>query len=178
MLLEILRDVRDVRRGQGRQYGLGDVLFSTVLALLSGARSYRQIHSFIAARLELLSYFGIAWKRAPSYTGIRHIIQGCDRASLEEAFRRYSARLAQETPHGCAHVACDGKALRGSFDRMEDRAAAQLLSVFSTDGHLILAHADIAEKTNEIPAFQALVAELDLKDKLFTLDALHCQKKP
>jgi len=177
MLLDILRNVKDVRRAQARQYLLGDVLFATILACLSGARSYRQIHGFIVARLDGLSYFGIDWKRAPSYTGIRHIIQGCDPVSLEERFREYSARLSEATLHECTHLACDGKVLRGSFDRMDDRAAAQLLSVFATDGHLILAHADIAEKTNEIPAFQALIAELGLKDRLFTLDALHCQKK-
>ena len=39
-------------------------------------------------------------------------------------------------------------------------------------------HEEIDEKTSEIPVFQKLVAELGLKDFIFTLDALHCQKKP
>jgi hypothetical protein len=66
---------------------------------------------------------------------------------------------------------------RGSFDKFRDRAAAQVLSAFATDTSLVLAHVDIAEKSNEIPAAQALLAELGVpRGTIVTLDALHCQK--
>ena len=52
-----------------------------------------------------------------------------------------------------------------------------MLSAFATDTALVLAHIDIAEKSNEIPAAQALLAELGLAPgAIVTLDALHCQK--
>ena len=60
---------------------------------------------------------------------------------------------------------------------MSDQRAAQLLSIFAHDEQLILAHSDVAEKSNEIPAFQKLIKELTLEGKLFTLDAMHTQKK-
>jgi predicted transposase YbfD/YdcC len=41
---------------------------------------------------------------------------------------------------------------------------------------MILAHEVIDEKSNEIPAAQTLIAALGLKDRVFTLDAMHCQK--
>jgi predicted transposase YbfD/YdcC len=41
----------------------------------------------------------------------------------------------------------------------------------------VLAHVDIAEKSNEIPAAQTLLAELGVAEgSIVTLDALHCQK--
>ena len=50
-------------------------------------------------------------------------------------------------------------------------------SAFATDAALVLAHADIADITKEIPAAQTLLAELGLaKGALVTLDALHCRK--
>ena len=71
----------------------------------------------------------------------------------------------------------DGKTLRGSFDKFNDRAAAQVLSAFATDTALVLAHLDIAAKSNEIPAAQTLLAELGVAaGAIVTLDALHCQK--
>ena len=74
-------------------------------------------------------------------------------------------------------IALDGKTLRGSFDKFNDRSAAQVLSAFATDTALVLAHIDIAERSNEIPAAQALLAELGLTPgAIVTLDALHCQK--
>ena len=52
-----------------------------------------------------------------------------------------------------------------------------MLSAFATDTALVLAHVDIAEKSNEIPAAQALLAGLGLaRGAVVTLDALHCQK--
>ena len=52
-----------------------------------------------------------------------------------------------------------------------------MLSAFATDTALVLAHIDIAEKSNEIPAAQMLLAELGIaRDTIVTLDALHCQK--
>ena len=64
-----------------------------------------------------------------------------------------------------------------AYDTFRDRAAAQVLSAFAIDTALVLAHIDIAERSNEIPAAQTLLAELGVgRDALVTLDALHCQK--
>jgi hypothetical protein len=125
---------------------------------------------------ELRPLLGLKWKRIPSYCGLRDIIQGASTAELERAFRKYTAAVANGMPERCQVLACDGKTLRGSFDNLEDRKAAQLLSVFASESQLILAHSDIPDKTNEIPAFQELVKELGLTGKLFTLDAMHTQK--
>jgi hypothetical protein len=52
-----------------------------------------------------------------------------------------------------------------------------VLSAFATDTALVLAHVDIAGKSNEIPAAQALLAELGVASgAIVTLHALHCQK--
>ena len=51
------------------------------------------------------------------------------------------------------------------------------MSFFDTEQEIILAHEKIDEKTNEIPVFQRLLKELELENIVYTLDALHCQKK-
>src|SRR5277367_367627 len=42
---------------------------------------------------------------------------------------------------------------------------------------LVLAHIVIDGKSNEIPAVQKLLEELDVAGHIVTLDAMHCQKK-
>jgi hypothetical protein len=74
-------------------------------------------------------------------------------------------------------VALDGKALKGSFDAFNDAKARQILSAFAADTALVLAHIEIDEKSNEIPAAQELLEELDVAGHIVTLDAMHCQKK-
>ena len=178
-LLDVLADVPDPRRAQGQLYKLPYVLLFAILAIVTGCNSYRGIVTFIGVhRRRLNAAFGLNWRRAPAHTAVRYILQGLDPAGVEAAFRRHAALLqaARATP-GQGSVALDGKTLRGSFDKFNDRAAAQVLSAFATDTALVLAHVDIAAKSNEIPAAQVLLAELGLASgAIVTLDALHCQK--
>jgi hypothetical protein len=88
--------------------------------------------------------------------------------SVRAAQTNSAARAAP----GQGSIALDGKTLLGSFDRFRDRAAAQVLSAFATDTALVLAHVDIADKSNEIPAAQMLLAELGVgPGAIVTLDA-------
>ena len=178
-LLDILAQVPDPRRAEGKLYKLPYVLLFAILAIVSGCNSYRGIVTFIAVhRRRLNAVFGLTWRRAPAHTAVRYILQGLDPAGVEAAFRRHAALLqAARTTPGKGSIALDGKTLRGSFDKFHDRAAAGVLSAFATDTAFVLAHVDIAEKSNEIPAAQALLAELGIaRGALVTLDALHCQK--
>ncbi len=186
-LLDVLADVPDPRRAEGKLYKLPHVLLFSILATVAGCNSCRGVVTFVAVhRRKLNAAFGLNWRRAPAHTAVRHILQGLDPAGVEAAFRRHAALLqaARATP-GQGSVAPDGKTLRGSFDKFNDRAAAQVLSAFATGTALVLAHVDveprgspdIAEKSNEVPAAQALLAELGLAPgAIVTLDALHCQK--
>jgi len=152
------------------------LLFS-IFAILSGATSYRQVHAFIKANYEVLDEtFDLGWKRLPAYTTIRAIIQGTSSAEIEESFRQYSDFLANNDGEK-QFVAFDGKVLRGSFDHFQDQKAIQILSAFLTDSHIILAHEEVAEKTNEIPTAQELIRHLGLSGCIFTFDAIHCQEK-
>ena len=65
-----------------------------------------------------------------------------------------------------------------SFDNFCDRKAAHILSAFASDPALVLAHLECDEKSNEIPAVQALLRQLGLEQAVLTVDAMHCQKKP
>ena len=178
-LLDLLAEVPDPRRAEGKLYKLPYVLLFSILAVLTGSNSYRGIVTFIDVhRRRLNGAFGLHWRRAPAHTAIRYILQGLDPVAVETVFRRHAALLqaARGTAAG-GSIALDGKTLRGSCDAFHDRAAAQVLSAFATDTALVLAHVDIAEKSNEIPAAQALLADLGLAPgALVTLDAMHCQK--
>jgi hypothetical protein len=178
-LLDLLAEVPDPRRAQGQIYKLRYVLLFSILAIVTGGNSYRSIVTFIDVnRRKLNAAFGLHWRRAPAHTAVRYILKGLDPAVIEPIFRRHAALLqAACAAPGHRSIALDGKTLRGSFDNFNDRAAAQVLCAFAPDTALVLAHVDIAEKSNEIPAAQTLLAELGVaKDTVVTLDALHCQK--
>jgi DDE_Tnp_1-associated len=171
--------VPDRRRAEGKMYGQIGVILISIIAMLSGARSYRQIHALIHKRLALLNaaFPGAALRRAPAYVSVRGVLQQIDPNELERAFRRHAESLDRSRAAAPSRfIAFDGKTLRQSFDAVVDRKAAHVLSAFAVDHQIILAHEVIDEKSNEIPAAQALIAALGLKGRVFTLDAMHCQK--
>jgi len=181
-LLTALQDVADPRRAQGKRYPLPHLLMFTVLALLSGARSYRGIITFMEQRrLHLNHHFGVDLKRAPAVNTLRTVLQSLDTDVLEDVFRGHAAALlAQaETAGKTAErlvIALDGKTLRGSFDHINDRRAAQTLTAFASCSAIVLAHTEIKDKSNEIPAAQQMIRDLGLSGVVFTADAMHCQK--
>lgn len=172
--------IPDHRRAQGRMYDLGHLLLFSVLAVVSGATSYRKIQRFMNAHRERLNELcQLKWKRAPAHTSIRYALQGLEPKEVEAVFRRHACHLDGTRPDR-AGIAMDGKTLRGSFDHFEDRKAAQVLSALATDSTLVLGHVwitdDDGDKNHEIQAAQQLIETLGLSDRLFTLDALHTQK--
>ncbi|MEP0258278.1 MAG: transposase family protein [Nisaea sp.] len=96
-LVSCLAAIPDRRRAEGKMYGQVGVILFSIIAMLSGARSYRQIHALIAARLPLLNaaFPKAALRRAPAYTSVRGILRQIDPDALEVAFRRHAQELEQ-----------------------------------------------------------------------------------
>src|SRR3954471_20731456 len=93
-LLGALSEVPDPRRAEGKRYPLAPLLLFTVLALLSGATSYRRIIIFLdKRRLTLNAVLGVALKRPPSYKTLRSLLRDLDGEPLEQAFRRHAEGL-------------------------------------------------------------------------------------
>jgi predicted transposase YbfD/YdcC len=179
MIITFLDDLKDHRRSQGQRYELRFIVLFSIMAILSNAKSYGDIARFIEKHFRNLQKdFGLKWNKNPAYTTVRNIIQGIDKQELESCFRAYAQSLLAGTGNGNpVGVAVDGKVLRGSYDHFQDKKALQVLSFFDTQSELILAHETIDVKTNEIPVAQALIPQLGLEGVVYTLDALHCQKK-
>jgi hypothetical protein len=178
-LLSLLATIPDPRRAEGKLYQLQHVLLFSIFAIVSGANSYRSLRTYFKVHREKLNEaFGIDWKKPPTHTTIRYILHRLSAAEVERTFREHAANLNCAPAGANARVvAFDGKTLKGSFDAFNDTKARQVLSAFAVDTGLVLAHIEIDEKSNEIPAMQALLRELDLADHIVTADAIHCQKK-
>ena len=119
--------------------------------------------SWTSAGWSSIAIFGVDLKRAPVVNTLRTVLQSLDTEDLEEAFRRHAKALL---PAGAAGekpvIALDGKTLRGSFDHINDRKAAQTLTAFASASAIVLAHTEIDDKSNEIPAAQQMIRDLGL----------------
>jgi hypothetical protein len=179
MLLDYLKNVKDIRDKHGRRYELSYILLFSIFGILSKGTGYKDIARFIEEKFEeLTDYYELKWIKPPADTTIGEIIRNIDVASLEEQFRKYTKEVLQNNKYkeyDC--IAIDGKVLKGSFDNIDNQKALNLLSTFSINQDLILAHFETDSKSNEIPAMQEFIEKLGLSNKIFTIDAMHCQKK-
>ena len=179
MLLDYLKQIPDHRRGQGRMFDLPHMLLFSILAIASGADSYRKIAIFIEEHfITLCTAYDIPWKRPPCYNSLRHTIHGLNQKEVEQAFRLYAKEAALFSKGKRTTISLDGKALKHSFDHVADERFKQILSAFLPEHNLILAHQTIGvSKENEINAAITLMKRLKLDHVIYTLDALHTQKK-
>lgn len=179
MLLAYLSRIPDQRTPQGRLFDLPHLLLFSILAIASGADSYRKIAIFIEEHFDRLQeMYEHRWKRPPSYNSIRHVIHGLNQKETEKVFRAYAQQSVVFAKDKLTTVSLDGKALKHSFDNMADERFRQILSAFSPEHNIVLAHEHVGiSKENEINAAITLVKQLNINNVIYTLDALHTQKK-
>jgi predicted transposase YbfD/YdcC len=72
-------------------------------------------------------------------------------------------------------LALDGKAVRRSHDRRAGKSAIHMVSAWATGQRLVLAQAQVDEKSNEITALPVLLRQLALAGCIVTIDAMGCQ---
>ena len=70
------------------------------------------------------------------------------------------------------HIAIDGKALRGSTEKIRNRQPPYILNAIDTATALVIAQLPIAEKENEITAIPKLLKLLNIQGSLITIDAI------
>jgi predicted transposase YbfD/YdcC len=179
-LIDALAAIPDPRRARGRRYPLPYILLFSVLAVLSGARSFTHVVIFMRERREALNQvFGSRFKSAPSINTVRLLLQTIGGETLEATARGYAEHLVTDgaAKEALPLIALDGKTLRGSFDHINDRKAVHTLSALAVAEKIVLAHFEVDGKTNEIPCVPALIRQLDLAGVIYTGDAMNCQKE-
>ena len=174
-LLTILKEeISEQARRQARAYSLPVMMYLSVIALLMGAKNPLEIHKWMEAnakREEIKKLLGVENFKVPKRSRVYDFFNMIDNSELEVAFRRWIRTFIEIPEH--AVVAVDGKVLRGSGTK--EKSAISVLSAVLAESKLIIAHKEIAEKSNEIPALQTLIGELD-GTFCYGFDALNTQK--
>ncbi len=175
-LLTIFKEeISEQGRKQARQYSLPVIMYLSVLAILMGANNPTEVYQWMqnnAKRKEIKKLLGVEFFKAPGKSRVYDFFEIIDKIELEKAFRKWTRTFIDIPEHSVAAV--DGKVLRGSANKNE--TAVSILSAVLAETKLIIAHKEIKNKSNEIPAFQELIGELD-ETFSYGFDALNTQKK-
>ena len=177
-LVECLSKVEDSRRLQGQRYSSISILLIIIMSLLRGKYGYREIGRFSKLNQSVLvSKFGFKNKWVPSHVSLRTFIMNTDFASIQKAFHQWTQSYVP-IEEG-EWISVDGKSIRSTVSDYsnEYQNFVSLVSLFCSKREQVL-HVEKPEnrKGNEAQVVENLLEFLDLKNVVFTLDALHCKK--
>lgn len=178
-LIQSLQEIRDFRASQGKRYPLWLILLLVIMGTLSGCRGYQALEDFGVRHYQVLSEkLGLTVNRLPSDTTFRRILHRLDFQLLAQQFQQWTSDSIETQPN--EWVSIDGKSIKGTV--REPQTAYQnfvsLVSVYSSQLGVVLATQPFESKTtSELRVVQTLLQALQLEDVVFTMDALHCQKK-
>jgi hypothetical protein len=176
-LLDKFRGLPDYRKCKQLKFNVGEIMFMSLLATLSGANGYMDMEIWIKSKKrELQKFLGHAFI-APADNTIRNVFLNIDKDALDKMFEEWAHSVANKSTTSTIRiVASDGKTMRGSKNKIRNEKARHIVSLFLTDEKLTLAQTQVDDKSNEIPALLSLLDSLKLEDCVITVDALHTQK--
>jgi len=174
MFLEQIESITDQRKDINKEYELADIVFLTMVAVLSGAKGWKAIKIFGDAQIDWLRQYRPFSNGIPTRHSIGRIIRGVKSDSFVSCFLQGVNHIREQ--EGKEHIAFDGKVIRGS-KHGDDFNALQLMTAMVVDSGFILYQKETSDKTNEIPVMQSMLASMDIKGAVITADAMHCQTK-
>jgi predicted transposase YbfD/YdcC len=147
-----------------------------LIARLAGETKPYGIADWLKFRTELLvPLFDLKYSKMPSVNTIRRTLSDTIIATQLQTVLVYFLHEeygGQESEH----VVLDGKALRGTIPKGETQGV-HLLSAYLPKEEVVIGQIEVETKENEISAAPRLLANLNLKGKIVSGDAMFTQRK-
>ncbi|MBF0121640.1 MAG: ISAs1 family transposase [Desulfobacterales bacterium] len=178
-LIESLSKLKDFRRSEGKRYPLAPMLIIAIMSIICGYPRYREITRFAKANKdELKKEFGLKRDQMPSHVTFRELIQKTDFKEVNLIFENWAKNYVKIEKGDWLSI--DGKAIASTVSNYDNsyQNFVSLVSIFSHKRGQVLKAAQLhSSKKSEIMTVKELIQMLDLEGVVFTMDALHCQKK-
>ncbi len=178
-LIDYLKAIPDERDPHGRRHPLWLILIIMIMGIMSGYWGYRGLGRFVERhRRELIKMFQVSRAEMPSYSTIRRVMMELDYEELTKVFNEWASRYTHH--HKGQWIAVDGKSLKNTVSDCHgsQQNFVTMVSAFSHHrGEVLGLKVMENKKESEINVVRELIELLDLSGVIFTMDALHCQKK-
>jgi hypothetical protein len=174
LFLTAFKSVPDPR-AENVRHDLIEIVLIAFLAVLCGAQHCSEMAAFGRAKIKLLKRFLKLKRGIPSHDTFSTVLRMLDPKALDAAFGRLTATLAAALAKGGV-IAIDGKSLKGAYDKGGKSSPRMMVSAYAAGLRLSLATVE-AKDRNEVDAALDVLGLIDLKGKIVTTDALHCNRR-
>lgn len=175
-ITEYFRYVETKKEYKGYFCSVAEAITIVILGSISGLKNVNQIHQWATdERVSgfLKEKFGI--KDIPCYYWLLCLLKLIKPESLNRCFYEWVKSMLPESMEGMT-VALDGKTVRSTEKMGSYESPLHIVSAQISELGMTFAQKSVRSKSNEIPAVQELLEELDLNGCIIVADALNCQK--
>jgi len=177
-LIETLQQIEDYRAKCGRRYPLWLMVLLAILGTMSECYGYQALEEFGVRHYPAFECFGLSVTRLPSDSTFRRLFNQLDFEQVAHAFNAWAG--TQMPVSDGDWLAIDGKSIKGTLSHyhQSDQNFVNIVSVYSHQQGVVLAVQQFENKeTSELKVVQMLLETLKVTAVVFTMDALHAQKK-
>jgi predicted transposase YbfD/YdcC len=174
-LLAPFTQLADPRIDRSKRYGLLDLIFIALCAVVSGANDCVAMARFAKTKRVWLEKYLDLPEESPSHDTFSRLFAAVDGKAFVDCFLQWVKGLEEATAGKV--VAIDGKTARATLDRRKDRNPLHVVSAWVTENQLFLGQEVVDDKSNEITAIPKLLEVLELAGAIVTIDAMGCQKE-
>ncbi len=173
-IIDYFSTLQDPRLERHKLHSLSDIIVLAICAISSGSDGWEAIEDFGKEKEEWLRQYISLDNGIPSHDCIAYTLRKVSPSGFRECFMKWVNAVKENT--GGEVIAIDGKTARGSRDKKNNRKPLHMVSAWACSNRLVLAQEATDEKSNEITAIPKLLAILELKGCIVTIDAMGCQK--
>ena len=164
-----MRMVIDPRCGRKTKHDHAEILTYLAAGYLAGRDSVRRCLQWCRNHIDFLRQHLELKNGIASPATVSRILGNIDEEIFCLAFIEWMTGILNTKG---INIAIDGKALRGSTEKIRNRKTPYILNAIDTATALVIAQLPIAEKENEITAIPKLLKLLNIQESLVTIDAI------
>ncbi len=161
-------ELEDPRIERTKRHKLIDIITITICAVICNADGWMEIERYGISKYKWLKKFLELPNGIPSHDTFARVFSLLNPEQLQQCFLTWIEVISRISFGEI--VAIDGKTLRHSYDKSNNKSAIHMISAWATNNGLVLRQKKVDDKSNEITAIPELLKVLSLKGCIVTID--------
>lgn len=165
----IIERIHDPRSPRNQRHPFLSIVITAVLAVMAGCTNFTQIEEYVEVNFDDLEEWIPFPNGVPSHDTYARVLESIN---PQELFQICIAHITNHTSHTDVGelLHCDGKVICNT------KEALCMVSMWASKNQLMLGQQKVDGKSNEITAIPVLLDNIEIKDKIITIDAMGAQR--
>lgn len=177
IITQYFEELETTKEYNGYFCSVADAITIVILGSICGLKNISQIHQWAASdRIREFLREKFVIETVPCYYWLLCLLKLVRPESLNRCFAQWAAAMIPEYRENLT-LALDGKTIRSTGKMNSYESPLHIVSAQLSELGITFAQKSIDGKSNEIPAVQELLEEMEISGCMVVADALNCQKK-